>query len=294
MINLSAKFKANVFIRDAHTQELLWQGCNMTVDGGLTLALQNLFNVSGYTGLNYCAIGTGTTAPAHGDTQLGTETARNQFTSDVVIIGSQATIQTFFLASQCTVRIRELGLFGNGATSTANSGTLFARVLCDFDNSTLAKDIVVTWIVSMINTDNAVENLLSNPSFESGDPPDNWLVGNTATLSRDSTTYKVGSYSGKVVKSGAWGAFVQHISTDYLGKTVLLAAWGKTSTASAGRLLIYTGSTNVYGDFIAGDGAWHYTTVSATLASSGSPDAYLVSETGDAVNWDNALLIQVD
>ena len=145
------KISANVKIQDAHTNEILWQGNNITVDGGLDLALFLLFGDSDYSGLSYCAIGTSVSSPSPSDTQLGAEVARHGFTSEVVVSSGVASIQTYFPASECSVNIKELGIFGNGATDTVNSGTLFARVSTSYDNSSLTKDIVVTWAISLTN-----------------------------------------------------------------------------------------------------------------------------------------------
>lgn len=143
------KVLANVKIQDAHSLDVLWEGHNITVAGGLDLALFLLFGDSDYSGLTYCAVGTSASTPSSGDMTLGTEVSRHQFTSDVVISTGTASIQTYFPASECSVNIKELGLFGNGASNTANSGTLFAHVSTSYDNTSLAKDIVITWSITL-------------------------------------------------------------------------------------------------------------------------------------------------
>ncbi len=94
-------------------------------------------------GLTYLALGTGTTAPAAGDTQLATEAVRALLTEcaqgDAYFYSS-----VFLLASQCSIYIKEGGLFGGAAASAAaNSGSMLCRFLLDYDNSVDQYDLTV-------------------------------------------------------------------------------------------------------------------------------------------------------
>jgi len=81
--------------------------------------------------IKYVAVGTSSTAPAAGDTQLGAEVFRKALTSS----SSPATGQgmfTLYLApgDAVSVGIQEVGWFaGAGASGTANSGVLIAHGL---------------------------------------------------------------------------------------------------------------------------------------------------------------------
>jgi hypothetical protein len=119
----------------------------------LILLLAQQAGVTTYSGINYCAIGTSSTAISSSQTQLVAESYRAAFTSAITISNNQLTVQTFMAAAHCSVNIQELGLFGNGATGTANSGTMFARVLASYNNTTLAQDLVLTWSVSLSSQD---------------------------------------------------------------------------------------------------------------------------------------------
>ena len=124
--------------------ELLTEADNLEVDTGLNIIVNLLNNNPAFTGLNYFAFGTGATAPTSGDTSLGAETFRDVFTNSDT--GTNTFIATLFvLASNCSIHIKEAGLFGNGATAVANSGTLFSRALIDYDNSALQNDLVFSW-----------------------------------------------------------------------------------------------------------------------------------------------------
>lgn len=76
--------------------------------------------------ITYCALGTGTTAPALADTTMQTEIARKAV-SVRSVSGKVATFQTFFTTAEANGTLREAGLFGDDASDTANSGTLFCR-----------------------------------------------------------------------------------------------------------------------------------------------------------------------
>ncbi len=79
----------------------------------------------------YVALGSNTTAPAAGDTQLGTEVVRKA-ASSTTFSGAVGYVSSFFAAGEATGTHREFGLFGNGNASTAsgtvNTGILFSHV----------------------------------------------------------------------------------------------------------------------------------------------------------------------
>lgn len=75
----------------------------------------------------YHALGTGLTAPAISDTKLQTEIFRKQI-SVRSVAANVASFQTFFTTSEGNGNIKEIGLFGDTATGTTDSGILFARV----------------------------------------------------------------------------------------------------------------------------------------------------------------------
>ena len=112
---------------------------NLVVTAGKVLVADFLVGET-RTGLNYHAIGTNTTAPAAGDTQLGTETARKAFTS-IARSSTSVVVSVFYTAAQSTFNIKEGGIFGNGATAAADSGTLFSHFSQAEDNSAGENDL---------------------------------------------------------------------------------------------------------------------------------------------------------
>ena len=85
--------------------------------------------------LTHTALGSGTNAPANGDTQLQTETYRKAVAS-ATSAGNIGYVSAFYTAVEFVGTIREVGLFING-TGAANSGTLFSRVATNLTKSNI-------------------------------------------------------------------------------------------------------------------------------------------------------------
>lgn len=94
---------------------------------------------------NYCAVGTGTNAPALTDTQLQTELDRTTLASNSAS-GVVAYLTAYFGAADAIGTLKEAGLFINGSAS-ANTGSLFNRVAINVTKSgseTLTIDFDIT------------------------------------------------------------------------------------------------------------------------------------------------------
>lgn len=97
--------------------------------------------------ITYCALGTNATAPAAGNTDLGTELFR-KLVSVRSVASNVATFQTYFTTSEGNGTLREAGLFGDDATDTVNTGTLFchaaiSRTKTSSDTLTLAWSVTI-------------------------------------------------------------------------------------------------------------------------------------------------------
>lgn len=106
------------------------------------------------SGINYFALGTGTVQPQAGDTALQTEVFRDTFTQRVKSDGQ--TVYKYYLASTAAngYTLTEAGLFGDGATATAGSGALYARVT--FPGIVKTSAIAVTFAWTLTWSDDAV------------------------------------------------------------------------------------------------------------------------------------------
>ena len=99
---------------------------NVTTTVGRSVFAQRLVNVTTYTGIvNYCALGTSSTAPAVGDTQLGTETYRKAL-SPSTYANNIAYLETFFSSTDTNGTFEEFAFFIDG-TGSANTGQMFNR-----------------------------------------------------------------------------------------------------------------------------------------------------------------------
>jgi hypothetical protein len=120
---------------------------NLAVDSGLNLIRDFLFG-DAVSGLTRFALGTGITAESPSDIALGTEVHRDQFTKITKIAKG---IEIKYYLSSTTANgnvIGEAGLFGNGATDTANSGTMYARVTFPAEEKTSAEAWTITWTLT--------------------------------------------------------------------------------------------------------------------------------------------------
>lgn len=95
----------------------------------------------------YIAVGTGNTAVVDADTTLATEHYRKQVTSRTNDGGDIGAFAVTFNAAEIdasSITIEEVGLFGDDASATADSGLLISRVL--FNKTLLPIDaLFIDW-----------------------------------------------------------------------------------------------------------------------------------------------------
>lgn len=97
--------------------------------------------------ITWCAVGTDSTAPTAADTALGTEIFR-KLVSVRSVSANVATFQTFFTTAEANGTLREAGLFGDDASATANSGTLFSKLAINRTKST-SDTLTLTWSITI-------------------------------------------------------------------------------------------------------------------------------------------------
>lgn len=146
-------FNVTATFRDAKTGRITKQikAHNLAVTTGLNSIASRLSgtdnpaNVKGT--ITYCAVGTGTTAPAAGDTTLETELYRKQV-SVRSVTGNTAKFRTFYNTSEANGALKEAGLFGDDATATADTGTLFCRLAIN-KTKTGTETLTLDWEVTV-------------------------------------------------------------------------------------------------------------------------------------------------
>ena len=97
--------------------------------------------------ITYCALGTSAVAPALGNTHLGVEIAR-KLVSVRSVAANVATFQTFFTTSEGVGALREAGLFGDDASATPDTGTLFCHTAINRTKSS-NDTLTISWAVTI-------------------------------------------------------------------------------------------------------------------------------------------------
>lgn len=149
VIKMSVNVKATV--RDAKTGRVkrVKEFHNIIPTVGRALVASHFTSVSPSPSsllVNYGAVGTGTNAPANGDSTLQTETCRTVIASRTSA-SNIAYITAFFGATDVSGALKEAGLF-IGATGTANSGTLLSRVAINITKS-LTETLTLDWTITI-------------------------------------------------------------------------------------------------------------------------------------------------
>lgn len=105
-------------------------------------------NISDNKGIiTYCALGTSAVAPTSADIKLTTEIAR-KLVSVRSVAANIASFVTFFTTAEGNGTLREAGLFGDDATSTADSGTLFSKLAINRTKTT-GDTLTLSWSITI-------------------------------------------------------------------------------------------------------------------------------------------------
>lgn len=120
---------------------------NLVTDAGKASIASRLKGSTDKGLITYCALGTDATAPASANTTLGTELGR-KLISVRSVATNVATFQTFFTTSEVNGVLKEAGLFGDDASASADSGTLFCHTAVN-RTKTSAETLTLTWTVTI-------------------------------------------------------------------------------------------------------------------------------------------------
>jgi hypothetical protein len=126
------------------------EGRNQIMNAGRTAVLSYIGSPSGSSTQwsQYFAVGTGAiTATSPIDTTLANETAR-KLPASFAVSGTQVDINVQFGTTDAQFAYTNAGLFGNGATSTLNSGTMMTHALFVYTKGAFA--ISVDYIINIL------------------------------------------------------------------------------------------------------------------------------------------------
>lgn len=128
------------------------EGPNLVVTAGLNQLASALIGADTFSASTwYLELGTGTTAVNASDTALVTpDTATWRVATVAEVSSATTTLETFYPTSVANGSWTELALF-TGATATAGSGTLFARILTSW-SKTSSQTATVSWTVTLSTT----------------------------------------------------------------------------------------------------------------------------------------------
>lgn len=101
-------------------------------------------------------------------------------------------------------------------------------------------------------------------------PTEHTLSGASATVARESTEIKVGTYSAAVTRVGADASLYHDLSTYevYQGRKMTFGAWVKASVASRARLSISDGVGSTNSSYHTGGGDWEFLAVTHDMDES--------------------------
>ncbi len=104
--------------------------------------------------------------------------------------------------------------------------------------------------------------------------PDGWsLDGAGATIAREATIIKLGTYSAKLTRSGTNCDILRYIHSEkginyWKGRTVTFGCWVYATSASTSRVFIYDIAGINYSSYHTGDSTWQLLTVTRTVSNS--------------------------
>jgi len=149
------KVKGTILItkRNAKTGKIVEKKIytNLVTNVGLQLICNALIDNASFTeGITYLALGSDSTAAAVTDTTLGAEVFRKALTLRTREDQS-IELSLFMNTSEGNGTHYELGLFGNGATASADSGDLFNRLVMSggetkVDTETWTIEVTVSFV----------------------------------------------------------------------------------------------------------------------------------------------------
>lgn len=137
-INENALFHGRVraTLRDSLTDDIVYQSKwtdNLITNEAYNATLRrwgNKATISNESIITYGAVGNGSTSPTENDTAMENELGRNTL-GTTTVSGTTLTIEVFFAEGVANGNITQFALFGEDATASADTGTMFEHATFD-------------------------------------------------------------------------------------------------------------------------------------------------------------------
>ena len=194
--------------------------------------------------------------------------------------------------------------------TTGNTSAYFDGAMCVEGESIFAfceKPLSVDKLSDTFKNINPT-NLLSNGDFENWSAgtavaPDGWTLGGAgASVAREASIIKLGTYSTKLTRAGADCYVYQRIDlsksfTYFSGRKITVGCWVYATVADRARLLLGDFSTySVVSSYHTGNSTWQFLTVTGTVSATSSPAvlniALLIEGGNTSAYFDGAMCVE--
>lgn len=142
----SLKLKGDVFItvkdKDGNVKEERHEK-NLVVSAGLNFICDRMEGTSEAV-MSHMALGSGTTAAAAGDTDLGSILGSREALDSTTVSGSTITYVASFEAGDATGAVSECAIF-----NASTAGTMLCRVVFAEINKAADDTMSVTWVITL-------------------------------------------------------------------------------------------------------------------------------------------------
>ena len=142
----SLKLKGDVFItvkdKDGNVKEERHEE-NLVVSAGLNFICDRMEGTSEAV-MSHMALGSGTTAAAAGDTDLGSILGSREALDSTTVSTNTITYVSSFEAGDATGAVTEAGIF-----NASSSGTMLCRVVFAAINKAAGDTMSVTWVITL-------------------------------------------------------------------------------------------------------------------------------------------------
>jgi hypothetical protein len=142
-MRLRGRVRVELFGPDGQPKEIREVG-NLVVTAGLSHIADVLSASPGQAAMSHMGIGTGSTAPAAGDTALGTEIDRNALTSRTDATNVVTYAGNWATGDATNSAITEAGIF-----NASSSGTMLARAVFAAIDKGASDTLAITWTVTV-------------------------------------------------------------------------------------------------------------------------------------------------